>query len=503
MKQYEMYEIKLAGKEPDNSFVEIEMKAEFEKDGKITCVMGFYAGDGIYAVRFYPEEAGTYHYNIKGAVAASGELECKPAEENRHGIVRAEGTHFQNADGTWFYPFGTTVYALVHQEEALVNQTMETLRQAPFNKIRICIFPKDADYNHNDPSYYAFEKKNEEWDVHHPCFRFWDDLESRIRQLNEMGIQCDLILLHPYDRWQFSKLTREQVFVYLDYVTRRLSAFPNIWWSLANEYDLLNYEKEDWECFADFLHQNDPYGHLLSNHNMIQHWDFSNKDTTHICLQIKNIDNISRKITEFQKPLMVDECRYEGNVPMEWGNISGFEMADRFWKICMQGGYCTHGETFLNDVEVLWWSKGGSLIGESPARIGFLRSILEELPGPLSFGGKDMTEATVEEQKKYMPEEMKKSPFYKTMLSASWEELNDLLSANREFIAICGEDAYIKYFSRKQTCIGILDLPENGAYEVEVIDMWEMTRKKVLTNVNGHLEIKLPGKEGIAILARR
>ena len=63
---------------------------------------------------------------------------------------------------------------------------------------------------------------------------------------------------------------------------------------------------------------------------------------------------------------MVDECCYEGNIPWDWGNISGFELVHRFWTVCMQGGYCTHGETYLNEEEVLWWSKGGKLVGESP-----------------------------------------------------------------------------------------------------------------------------------------
>ena len=33
-----------------------------------------------------------------------------------HGIVRAVDTHFEYEDGTIYYPFGTTVYALLYQE---------------------------------------------------------------------------------------------------------------------------------------------------------------------------------------------------------------------------------------------------------------------------------------------------------------------------------------------------------------------------------------------------
>ena len=39
-------------------------------------------------------------------------------------------------------------------------------------------------------------------------------------------------------------------FRYLDYLLRRLSAMPEIWWSLANEYDLCMPKKTlaDWEA---------------------------------------------------------------------------------------------------------------------------------------------------------------------------------------------------------------------------------------------------------------
>ena len=45
-------------------------------------------------------------------------------------MVRPDETHFRYADGTWFYPFGTTVYAFSHQEDERVAETFETLAEA-------------------------------------------------------------------------------------------------------------------------------------------------------------------------------------------------------------------------------------------------------------------------------------------------------------------------------------------------------------------------------------
>ena len=58
-----------------------------------------------------------------------------------------------------------------------------------------------------------------------------------------------------------------------------------------------------------------------------------------------------------------------------------------------------------------------------------------------------------------------------------------------------GEEAYLRYFGRECNGRGIMELPETGNYEVEVIDTWEMTRDRVKSGVSGKVEVKLPGRE--------
>ena len=55
-------------------------------------------------------------------------------------------------------------------------------------------------------------------------------------------------------------------------------------------------------------------------------------------------------------------------------------MVRRFWLGTARGAYVGHGETYLDPQDILWWSKGGLLHGESPQRIAFLRKILEDSP---------------------------------------------------------------------------------------------------------------------------
>ena len=113
------------------------------------------------------------------------------------------------------------------------------LRTAPFNKLRLCVFPKDYDYNHNEPPLYAFARREDgSWDTSRPSIAFYQRLERILRRIAALGIQLDLILFHPYDRWGFAAMPQADNIRYLDYLLRRLSAMPEIWWSLANEYDL-------------------------------------------------------------------------------------------------------------------------------------------------------------------------------------------------------------------------------------------------------------------------
>ncbi len=80
---------------------------------------------------------------------------------------------------------------------------------------------------------------------------------------------------------------------------------------------------------------------------------------------------------DWGKPLVNDECEYEGDIPQHWGNITARELVHRFWVTVTRGGYAGHGETYMHPDDLLWWAKGGVLRGESAPRIAFLRSIVE------------------------------------------------------------------------------------------------------------------------------
>lgn len=426
-------------------------------------------------------------------------------KNNHHGAVKAVMTHFEYEDGTIYYPFGTTVYALVHQPDELWNTTMTTLEKSPFNKVRFCVFPKYYSWNDTGPPYYPFEGEIGNWDVRRPNPKFWERLEKTLCRLEKAEIQADLILFHPYDKWGFSRLSREDALFYLEYTVITLGHHKNIWWSLANEYDLIDYSQEDWECFASCIHEIDSGRHLISNHNAIHFWDFSNKDTTHICLQTEDIVHATGLLRKFGKPVIIDECGYEGNLEFNWGNLSAQDMVERVWTAVARGAYCTHGETFLQGIEreILWWSHGGTLRGESWKRIGFLRGILENLSVPLSFLDRSYVSYTQEELDKIRkmpsgmrPKEFSHGQYLKGLLSATEDEASRLQELLSPHCAAFEEEVFLYYFGRR--CPGSFTpiLPQGREYVVSIIDTWNMT----VETIPCPKTIKLPGRSYMAIL---
>lgn len=349
MIQNKMFELVFQGEKPDSSEALADIKAVFTNGNSSQSVKGFYDGNGTYKVRFLPREAGVYSWKVTGVVKAEGQEECTASTQ--HGMVHTQGCHFVYENGDSYIPFGTTVYALIHQDDALEKETLQTLQTSPFNKIRFCVFPKSYEFNENGPREFAFCKDAEgNWDVDHSNYKFWNHLEEVISQLQEMDIESDLILFHPYDRWGFSKLAPEQNETYLRYLVRRLSAFPGIWWSMANEYDLcFAKSKEEWYKIEEIIKEEDVYGHLLSNHYCMKPYDYSRENMTHCSLQNVLFHKADKLMRKYQKPIVFDEFCYEGDIHYSWGNISAQEMTHRFWCAYCIGVFATHGETYLSE----------------------------------------------------------------------------------------------------------------------------------------------------------
>jgi hypothetical protein len=255
----------------------------------------------------------------------------------------------------------------------------------------------------------------------------------------------------------------------------------------------------DWDEYGEMLKKRDPYGHLISVHNILTLYPKRNW-MTHCSVQSGDINRIPVWKKEYELPVLIDECGYEGNIEYSWGNLSAFEMVHRFWWTVSRGGYCTHGETFHREDEILWWAKGGVLYGESSKRIAFLQQLLESLPQEWDildqpFGSNpNLDPADAEAIKQH-------EAFQKVLASLPAYQRDALISFSPAMLL--GDDYRLQYFGCSCPVLTTVDLPQEGKYCVEVLDIWEMKRTLAADDISGRVKIGLPGKEGIAILITR
>ena len=468
--QWERFEAVYTLHTDKNPFTDITLTATFTHtaSGQSMTINGFYDGNDTFRIRFMPTIQGEWtfrtHSSEQELNGKKGSLTCtKPIS---HGMVLAGKDHdFLYADGTPYRPIGTTSYAWTHASSERQRLTYQSLRDTKFNKLRFCVFPNNSVYEL--PERYPFklisQKKNLQdksiyiWDFSRFDVSFFQHLESCIDSLRQLEIEADLILFSPYDGglWGFDRMAPEHNRRYLSYLMARLAAFSNIWWSMANEWNLIKTKtQEEWQELTQIVAQQDPYHHLLSTHGgTAVYVDYNHPYYTHASIQdqgpLYNIEGAATVRNIIHKPVIFDEVCYEGDLKSRWAQLTGQEMLQRIWTGLMGGTYVTHGECFASDAEdytgFSFLATGGQFQGTCSKRIPFLRKLLDSLP--------------------YAPR----------LADQSWDPIT----------ATAGEGHYLIYFGNERPKSWTFNLPvrnscwarleEGKELHVDVIDTWNMT----------------------------
>jgi hypothetical protein len=383
IEQWDRYEVTLHGPSTGNPFTDVQVSATFTLGHRDVEVTGFYDGAGVYKVRYMPDAPGRWTWRSSSSIPElnghSGAFEVTKATGNNHGpVTTAHQYHFQHADGTPYFPFGTTCYAMAFMGEPWEQDTIDTLRTAGFNKVRLCLLPKPLGH---ELFALPFEKHPDgSNDLTRLNPAYFQHCERRIQDLSDLGIQADVILFHPYDAWGYKSMPAEANDLYLKYAVARLASFRNVWWSVANEYDLVKSKTmPEWDHYFHVIQQYDPSSHLRSIHHSRVQYDNSKPWVTHASLQEYDFNKAPEYRAAWGKPILWDEIQYEGNFSRRWGNLSAEEMTRRFWLAVIAGTYATHGDTFNQPKGVPVWSDGGKLSGTSAPRIKFLREVVEKI----------------------------------------------------------------------------------------------------------------------------
>jgi Domain of unknown function (DUF5060)/Protein of unknown function (DUF4038)/Domain of unknown function (DUF5605) len=479
VEQWGVFEAEYSGPSSGNPYTDVKFAARFTLGHRSIDVNGFHDGDGVFRVRFSPDSVGSWSFsttsNAPALAGHTGAFECvATGPGNRGPVSPAHQFHFQYADGTPYFPFGTTCYAYGFIGAPLAALTLKNLKGAGFNKVRMCLLPKPL--GKLNPVAMPFEGKGsdqgqagdgaslEPFDLARFNPAYFRHVEQRIEELLAADIQADVILFHPYDAWGFKSMGQEADDRYLRYALARLSAYRNVWWSIANEYDLVNSKSmKDWDRFFRIVVESDPYSRLRSIHHSRVVYDHSKPWCTHASLQEYDFEKSAERLAAWNKPIIYDEIQYEGNIGRRWGNLSAEEMTHRFWRAIVNGVYATHGETFMSSDGSPVWSDAGQLHGSSAPRITFLRKLLD------SSGTTGLMAAA--------------DPYYPN-------------AGNPGTLVLY----YFDYHS-----VGEYEfpLPTNAQFRATLIDPWAMTMQPIPDLFSGKSKIALPGKPYQAVLFER
>ena len=454
------YEVSYKASVKSNPF-DVKLTATFTNGTDKMTVRGFYDGDDTFVIRFMPGSEGHWTFVTSSNVSAlnrkRGAFDCVAPSEGNHGPVEIDGLHFKYADGTRYYPVGTTSYDWMHVPGDYPAKTVASLKASGFNKVRSLFFLHNLNIEY--PEIYPFLKNADgSWDYQHFDPRYFRYVEDRIQALQEIGVEMDLILFHPYDggRWGFDRMPLEANMRYLSYITARYASFRNIWWSMANEFGGLRQVPYDyWVDMTKQVVDGDPYGHPVSIHGYTAvYYDYSNPIFTHTSIQdhkpVMDAGNAFTIRNIYKKPVIFDEVCYEGNNGAGWGILSGEEMLHRMYNGLMCGTYVTHAECYNSgpsDDFTNYLAFGGDFHGECWKRINFLRNeVLGDLPNPLGLA------------------------------DSSWDS----------YTSTAGPGYYLIYLGKQTMPEWRFDLPAKnnlygGApkagdkYTVEILDTWNMT----------------------------
>src|SRR5262245_2367836 len=342
VRQWDRYEVVLEGPSSGNPFLDVTFSARFTSGDKSITATGFYDGGGMYKVRFMPEMQGEWSYETDSSApqlkGKTGKFTCVAPAPNNHGPVRvANQFHFAYADGTPYRQIGTTAYNWINQSDARKKQTLDTLKKSPFNKVRMSILPMQYDEPAtqpttqprmvgpegealNLPTEFAFEGQPlNKWDFTRFNPAYFRRVEQSLNEMADANIQADIILLFSNNKkmgfWDMGAEVDDR---FIRYVVARLACYHNVWWSIANEWDLLrNKTRADWTRMGKLVQSIDPYNHLRGIH---QARIVLNEDwVTHGSIQggerLVNFNGgPQRTRATYGKPIVFDEIQYEGDI---------------------------------------------------------------------------------------------------------------------------------------------------------------------------------------------
>jgi hypothetical protein len=279
-----------------NPYVKISANATFiEPDGRHRSIPLYWDGGTKWKVRFSPDVIGAWSWSVTSndpaLNGAKGSFNCVPSA-NRGGIMAMVGYpyHFQYQDGTPYWLFGDT------QWESFADDPGQGLDARSMRKYFTLRAEQGVNYVHTEIIGLVRSSNKDANGQENPAFHdyadetinpaYFNEVDSRLRLANSLGITVGLILIEAYftpaesidpafrydNKCWMSFPNEEARLRYARYVVARYSAF-NVLFLLTTEWGPAPKPLGHDACVAMFnrigteIQRNDPHHRLLGIHD--------------------------------------------------------------------------------------------------------------------------------------------------------------------------------------------------------------------------------------------
>lgn len=374
--KWTIHEISLnSSQEYGNPFQDVIVTATFRTPSNNEMnINGFYAGEGIWKIRFILNELGTWSYviysNDEQIDGQTGFVNCIPSQDLGPIVIDPDYPHhFKFADGGHFYYNGNTCKALFATPKSGPyggwKDFIDYCAEMKFNSIIVYLYiptiatsssawagrPDEIDYHvsvwpmKGDSNVMGDIQNPSTIDFNRFYLPYWDKVDHIAQYMKKKGIVA-YIFFHSDDAVNVTNdkdfsnptaLTRDQEKLYFKYALARLASYTNVRWVLCLEYN--EYRDDAWAReMGNFVKQNDPYEHLLSVHS---HMDFHFGDedwADFIVYQGSAFETpIYLEDRKYNKPMANDENGYEPRKALD------YEVRMNNWVLAMTGVYSSYG----------------------------------------------------------------------------------------------------------------------------------------------------------------
>jgi hypothetical protein len=323
-----------------NPYLTVTMHAEFRSPRFRTIMMpGFWDGGRRLVIRVTPVDPGAWTYRVTSNVASvNGKEGTMEATESGHpGFLKVDNRKAWSTTETrsphlWM---GDTSYRFAWLDDKLFDELLTARAAQQFNHIRGLVM-------HDEDQY-----RKAYLDPDHPNVEHFQQLDRRIRAMNQKGIYADLILASDHNHLTRVFPERIQRERYAKYLASRYAPMM-ITWQGVQEFEEYDNGRALLAEIYEVIMRWDPYKQPRSTHTTATSAPLlEDKWMTHVLYQTSADSLLAVERQIYFVPMINAEFAYEdsGAGKSHPHHVDPDTFRKRLWNLTMNGQYPTYGNT--------------------------------------------------------------------------------------------------------------------------------------------------------------